>query len=89
MKFKDLPEDKKQPFLNLLCRLSPENLCCDGELPKREVNKRYTQIMREWRILEVQLGFKVSHSEVEDYEVEQMRAECHVNLAKRLAKQQW
>ena len=91
MKFKDLPDEKKQPFLNLLARLSPENLCCDGEISKRETDKRYRQIMREWRILEVQVGFKVSHDEVEDYEVEQMRAEMHANvnfqsrLAKRLA----
>jgi len=85
MKFKDLSDEKKQPFFNLLCRLSPENLCCDGEIPKSQVRKRHTQIMREWRILEVQLGFKVSHEEVEEYEVEQMRKECNINLAKRLA----
>lgn len=89
MNFKDLSDEKKQPFLNLLARLSPENLCCDGEISKHEVNQRYRQIMREWRILEVQLGFKVLQNEVEDYEVEQMRAECHINLAKRLAKRQW
>ncbi len=74
MKFKDLPEDKKEDFLGLLCRLSPENLCCDGEISKREVNKRHRQIMREWRILEVQVGRKISYDEVEAYDIEQIRA---------------
>ena len=78
MKFKDLSDEKKQPFLNLLCRLSPENLCCDGEISRREINRRHTQIMREWRILEVQLGFKVSHDEVEEYEIKQMRKEYNI-----------
>ncbi len=26
--------------------LSPENLTCDGELPRAEVNRRYTQLTR-------------------------------------------
>lgn len=84
MKFKDLPDEKKQGFLNLICRLSPENLCCDGEISRREVNQRYRQIMREWRILEVQVGMKVSHDEVEEYEVEQMRKEISLSFYERV-----
>jgi hypothetical protein len=28
------------------CALSPENLSCDGELPRAEVNRRYRQLTR-------------------------------------------
>lgn len=28
------------------CKLSPENLSCDGELPRAEVNRRYRQLTR-------------------------------------------
>ena len=27
------------------CSLSPENLTCDGELPRAEVNRRYKELM--------------------------------------------
>jgi hypothetical protein len=28
------------------CELSPENLSCDGELPRAEVNRRYRELTR-------------------------------------------
>lgn len=28
------------------CKLSPENLTCDGELPRAEVNRRYRNLTR-------------------------------------------
>ena len=28
------------------CKLSPENLSCDGELPQAEVNRRYRNLTR-------------------------------------------
>ena len=28
------------------CALSPENLSCDGELPRAEVNRRYRELTR-------------------------------------------
>ena len=28
------------------CKLSPENLTCDGELPRAEVNRRYKMLTR-------------------------------------------
>ena len=28
------------------CKLSPENLSCDGELPRAEVNRRYRNLTR-------------------------------------------
>lgn len=51
-------------FINLCGRLSPENLCCDGECSRAEVNSRHRQIMSEWRYLEKVAGFAVSEDEV-------------------------
>lgn len=56
------PEIKKQ-FDRLLCRLSPENLHCDGECSAREVRSRLAQIRREWHDLEKLAGRTVSEDE--------------------------
>jgi hypothetical protein len=42
--------------------LSPENLTCDGELPRAEVNRRYKELMTAARQLR-QLDPKVSFYE--------------------------
>lgn len=52
-------------FINLVCRLSPENLTCDGECSPWEVKQRQSQIHREWRELERQAGRTVSYEEIE------------------------
>lgn len=59
-----LTEEAKQEFQSLACRLSPENLHCDGEVSRAEAKRRHAQIMREWRDLESQVGRKVSEDEV-------------------------
>ncbi len=51
-------------FFSLACALSPENLCCDGELPRAEVRRKYNRLTKEWKALETKLGRKVSESEV-------------------------
>lgn len=53
-----------ESFLNLSGRLSPENLCCDGECSRAEVSRRYAAIMREWHKLEKTIGFSVSEDDV-------------------------
>ncbi len=50
-------------FKNLSCRLSPENLHCDGEISRAQAKARYNQIKREWKALEKNAGRKVSESE--------------------------
>lgn len=56
-------------FIALCCRLSPENLTCDGECGRAEINKRHKQIMLEWRDLEFQFGSLVTEKEVWDAEL--------------------
>ena len=51
-------------FDNLLGRLSPENLHCDGEISAAQARKRLTVIRREWKALEKTLGRKVTEDEV-------------------------
>lgn len=58
-----LTDDIKSKFGNLACRLSPENLHCDGEISRAEAGRRKAQIMREWRTLEAHAGRNVSEDE--------------------------
>ena len=60
-------EEIMNDFDDLIGRLSPENLCCDGEISRTQVNKRRAQIWREWNALEKELGRKVSEDEAEEY----------------------
>lgn len=55
-------------FIHLSCRLSPENLTCDGECSRTEVQARHRKIMAEWRALETKAGFKVTEDDVWDAE---------------------
>jgi len=36
--------DRKRIAQKIDCALSPENLSCDGELPRAEVNRRYREL---------------------------------------------
>ena len=51
-------------FTILVCRLSPENLACDGEISRTQVNRRRRNINREWKALEKEFGSKVTDEEV-------------------------
>lgn len=59
-----LTEEAKQEFQSLACRLSPENLHCDGEVSRAEAKRRHAQIMREWRALEQRVGRKITEDQV-------------------------
>jgi len=58
-----MTDEMKKQFMGLACRLSPENLHCDGEISKTEALRRQRQIMKEWRALEAQLGRTVTEDE--------------------------
>ena len=62
---KEIAEKHFKKFNDLCCRLSPENLCCDGECSRSQTNSRYAQIMREWRVLEAKVGRNVTQEEIE------------------------
>lgn len=51
-------------FEHLAIQRSPENLSCDGELSRRQIQSRHSAIMREWNELEKQVGRKVALTEI-------------------------
>lgn len=57
------PETREEEILKAIdridCNLSPENLSCDGELSRTEVNRRYRALMAQRNALEAELGRKV------------------------------
>lgn len=55
--------DHKRKFLNLAGQLSPENLTCDGELSRSQVNAKLKKLKAEWAKLEKQVGRSVSEDE--------------------------
>jgi len=71
-----MDESIRRQFDALCCRLSPENLCCDGELSRSQTQVRYRQIKKEWRALEIQVGRKVSQDEIEGYMFQQIRSKA-------------
>lgn len=48
----------------LCCELSPENLCCDGEISRSAAMKKASALRAEWKEIEKKLGRKVSEEEV-------------------------
>lgn len=65
-----MTKTQKQKFEMLSNRLSPENLCCDGEISRTQVKVRYRLIKKEWRELEKEVGRTVSEEEVEGWIIE-------------------
>lgn len=66
-----MTNDLKLEFVALSGRLSPENLCADGELSRTAVRYRYAEIRREWKALEKKAGRKVSEEEGEDWSIDE------------------
>ena len=62
--FAKLPDDIKKQFEDLVCRLSPENLSCDGEITRSEANAKFVRLTAKWEKLERQIGFKVAETDV-------------------------
>lgn len=62
-----MTNDQKNQFIRLACALSPENLSCDGELPRHQVREREIHLRNQWKTMECAVGRKVSECEVEDW----------------------
>ena len=56
-------------FSVLACKLSPENLHCDGEISSREADRKYKKLIKEWNALEKQVGRTVTENEIWDWEI--------------------
>lgn len=60
----DLSNDLKEKFLDLCGALSPENLCCDGELRGEELRRKERRLHAKWAALEREAGRKVTEDEI-------------------------
>lgn len=49
------------------CELSPENLTCDGELPRAEVNRRARRLNKEKVEIIAHLGYTPTDEEIWGY----------------------
>ena len=61
-----LPETEDEimaAFSQLSGDLSPENLCCDGELSQSAVRQKHSEIMKAWHWLERKLGRSMTEDE--------------------------
>lgn len=56
----EIGETLEQKFFELACRLSPENLHCDGEISAAEANKKYKELRQLWVALELEYGRAVT-----------------------------
>lgn len=72
---KTLDGETKAKFVALAGALSPENLCCDGEISKTQVRQRERKIMSAWKKLEREVGETVSETRawefIEDEDVKE------------------
>ena len=59
-----LDEEVFDAFSSLACRLSPENLYCDGEATDACVMRELRAIKKEWKALEKRAGCKVTEDDI-------------------------
>ena len=67
IRFPKTPEMCKPIFGELAGELSPENLCCDGELPPHQVRAKAKRLWAAWANLEEIYGRKVDEGEAWDW----------------------
>jgi len=63
-KLNSLPIETKREIMDIFCELSPENLCCDGELCRSEVKRRYNKLMTKLKRLYIKVGFQFSELDI-------------------------
>jgi hypothetical protein len=59
-----LTDTQLRKFQDLLCRLSPENLHCDGEISMAQARRKASALRKQWKDLEKQVGRKVTEHEI-------------------------
>jgi len=59
-----MTKEQHSKFLQLASALSPENLHCDGEISRAEAKRKWVRLMKQWRVLEKEVGRTITESEV-------------------------
>ena len=75
----------KRRFSELTGELSPENLCCDGELRGSALTRKANKLRAEWLSLENKVGRKVSEDEVYTWN-DELRKDAEKRVQKEMAK---
>ena len=57
-------KEQRQKFEFLVGALEPENIYEDGEISVEEGDLKYEQLMKQWRLVEKELGRKVTEDEI-------------------------
>ena len=57
-------KEQRQKFEFLVGELSPENLHEDGEISNRQAYQKEKKLMKQWRLVEKELGRKVTEDEI-------------------------
>ena len=83
---KTLPKGARKEFENLLFRLEPEVLHCDGEATRAEVNAKIREINRQWKKVQAMYGTSITIEEMEDIQLAELRAELE-NYKKGILKE--
>lgn len=78
--------DHKRKFLDIYSALSPENLTCDGELSRSQVERKHRRLMKEFRDLVAETGYEPSESEAYSW-LPEIRAADQAERQKQLAAQ--
>lgn len=63
-----MTDEQHKQFLRIASELSPENLTCDGELSKEEVDAKFRRLMKVWHRLQHEVGRVVYEDEIWDRE---------------------
>jgi hypothetical protein len=61
----NIPDDLLRQFQDLSCQLSPENLCCDGEISPAQAVARELQLMTQWHALERKICRRLSLQQID------------------------
>lgn len=62
----EISKEGLEEFVGLACRLSPENLSCDGEASRAWINQKLRAIRKEWKALEKEHGVSLTEGQVWD-----------------------
>ena len=77
---KSVTDEIKEKILELLCRMSPENITCDGELNKTQVTQRMQMIRKDWRAVEKEAGRKISLEEANQWEWDKLTKDSSMDI---------
>lgn len=72
---KKTKDEIMEKFLSLSNALSPENLHCDGEASREQVQNKLKHIKASWDKLEKEIGYTVTEDDAWNYSIQKRKKE--------------